>query len=82
ADGCDVQRGAPRRAQGFRLGFALALMIVTALLLTYMHAPKIAKLAPFTQEPLSQYVTAVNDGRAWLDNTLMQAVEARLGDES
>ena len=60
---------APRRG-GFRAGFRLAVVICVGALAVYLMAPKIVSLWPDAEAPLTQYVQAVDDGRATLSATV------------
>ncbi|WP_122072692.1 zinc-ribbon domain-containing protein [Pseudophaeobacter sp. EL27] len=57
----------PPRKSGFTRGFALALLVVLALLMVYSNAPQIAEILPQADPYLSSYVTWVDQMRLWLD---------------
>lgn len=56
-----------RNRRGFRLGFSLVLVIAIFALLTYTNAPLLADRVPALAPMLESYVTAVDQGRLWLD---------------
>ncbi|MBM7066326.1 zinc-ribbon domain-containing protein [Actibacterium sp. 188UL27-1] len=74
-----IQQHRMKRARGFRLGFGGSLIIVTALLVLYLHAPTVVQTVPQLEASLVQYVDLVNQGRVWLDQLVTNAVTARLG---
>jgi predicted Zn finger-like uncharacterized protein len=55
------------RKSGFTRGFALALLIVLAMVMVYANAPQIAEILPQADPYLSSYVTWVDKMRLWLD---------------
>lgn len=64
-----------RRRSGFRLGFSLTVLLLAALTLIYVYAPKIAEALPQTTAFLDSYVNWVNGLRLALDGWLQRAVE-------
>ncbi len=64
-----------RRRSGFRLGFSLTVLLMAALTLIYVYAPKIAEALPQTTAFLDSYVNWVNGLRLALDGWLQRAVE-------
>lgn len=57
----------PRRKSGFSRGFAIVILLVLALVLTYTNAPQIAEVLPQADPFLSSYVAWVDQTRLWLD---------------
>ncbi|WIY26244.1 zinc-ribbon domain-containing protein [Parasedimentitalea psychrophila] len=57
----------PRRKSGFSRGFALVILLMLALVLTYTNAPQIANTLPQADPYLSSYVASVDKARLWLD---------------
>ena len=57
----------PRRRSGFARGMAVALILGIVLLMTYLHAPRIAQTVPQADPMLSAYVALVDQARLWLD---------------
>lgn len=77
-DGTDkpvVDTRPARRARGFRLGFGLMLLVAAALLMAYVYSPQLAERFPEMTEQLSNYVSAVDSGRVWLDSTATNLIE-------
>jgi len=56
-----------RRKSGFSRGFAVVILLVLALVLTYTNAPQIADTLPQADPYLSTYVAWVDQARLWLD---------------
>jgi hypothetical protein len=52
---------------GFRSGFRLAIITFGLAALVYALAPRLAASIPAAEAPLTQYVSAVNMARVWLD---------------
>ncbi|WP_417700419.1 zinc-ribbon domain-containing protein [Pseudophaeobacter sp.] len=61
------EQSAPRRKSGFTRGFALAILLVVVLVMTYSNASQIAEAVPQADPYLSSYVTWVDQARLWLD---------------
>lgn len=61
--------------RGFRIGFGLALIIFAILIYLYAFGSGVSESVPALQEPLTQYRTAVDSGRVWLDGTAQMLVE-------
>ena len=61
---------------GFRLGFALALLIAALALALYMQADRIGQAIPSLDAPLDAYRDRVNDMRIALDGLARSAAEA------
>ena len=57
----------PRRKSGFSRGFAIVILLVLVLVLTYTNAPQIAEVLPQADPFLSTYVAWVDQARLWLD---------------
>ncbi|MCD9148224.1 zinc-ribbon domain-containing protein [Pseudophaeobacter flagellatus] len=58
---------APRRKSGFTRGFALVILLVVVLVMTYSNASQIAEVIPQADPYLSSYVTWMDQARLWLD---------------
>lgn len=56
--------------RGFRRGFSLTLLVGAILLAVYAFSPQIAQRIPALEQPLNGYVSVVNAGRAWLDESM------------
>lgn len=70
---------------GFRRGFLTMILLAVIGLLIYTFAPKIAGAVPALDGALSAYVELINQGRAWLDQTvggLIGASDGMSGDGS
>ena len=66
-----VRAETKRKKKGsFRRGFALAIILIVLLTLTYANAPKIAETVPQAGPALNIYVDWVDQGRIWLDAKL------------
>lgn len=65
---------APRKS-GFTRGFALAVLVIVAMVMVYSNAPQIAEQIPQADPYLSSYVTWVDQARLWLD-TQVKALQA------
>ncbi|WP_050932181.1 zinc-ribbon domain-containing protein [Aestuariivita boseongensis] len=61
-----LMEDAPRKS-GFARGFAIPLLVVTALVLIYATAPRIADAVPALGPVLNSYVLLVDQLRVWLD---------------
>ena len=64
------------QGSGFRLGFALALLVAAALLVLYVQAERIGDTAPALAPALGAYRDGVNDIRIGLDGLARSAAEA------
>lgn len=56
-----------RQRRGFRTGFMTVLLVFAVLAVVYVLAPRLAAAVPALEGPLQSYVTAVDQGRVWLD---------------
>lgn len=57
----------PPRRGSFLRGFAVALLLVAAMVLIYTNAPRIADAVPGADPMISAYVALVDQARIWLD---------------
>jgi len=64
----DLVQDRPRR--GFRAGFVLPVLFVTAAAAVYLLAPALAEAVPALRAPLSGYVDSVNALRGWIAATV------------
>ncbi|MFM7323760.1 MAG: hypothetical protein ACKO4L_02340 [Nodosilinea sp.] len=64
--------------RGFRLGFALVLVVAAALGLVYVNAARIIAELPAAEPVIAPYAAAVDEGRLWLDAQLQRLID-RLG---
>lgn len=75
--GADAEEQVIRnRRRGFRVGFALALLIAAALILIYVYAPAIAARVPALETFLVGYVDWANRSIEWLDGVLESLLNA------
>lgn len=58
------------KKSGFKRGFVMVVLIAIVLAAIYIFAPNIAKAIPQVDPIISSYVTAVDQGRSWLDGHL------------
>lgn len=73
---------APERRRSFRRGFALPVFLAALGLLAYSNAPRISEKFPQAAPAMLRYVTAVEDGRVWLDGqvrVLVAWIEEKTG---
>ncbi|QQA42402.1 zinc-ribbon domain-containing protein [Pelagovum pacificum] len=71
----EAEAVAREKRKGFRLGFGIVLLIAAAAIMTYLRAPDIANAVPAAQPALESYVTTVDRGRVWLDQTVLSLLE-------
>ncbi|SIO43304.1 MJ0042 family finger-like domain-containing protein [Rhodovulum sp. ES.010] len=64
---------------GFRLGFALVVLIGAAAVAVYLFAPSIAGLHPALDGPIQAYVEAIDGARLWLHAKMPEALEGVTG---
>lgn len=72
AHGTHAPQEVKKRKRGFRRGFALMILIVSAMALIYIFAPQIAQKVPQADPYLSSYVTWVDGLRVMLDVQLQR----------
>ncbi len=70
-----AQTYSPRRASGYRLGFALTLLIFAAGLLAFVFAPQISAKVPQIAPYLERYVAEVDVARLWLDQQIQTVIK-------
>ena len=58
------------RSGGFARGFAFVILIAVVLAGLYVAAPKLAEAVPALADPLAAYVSAVDEGRLWIDRQI------------
>ena len=66
---------AQRRRSGFRVGFTFMMLVLVAIILTYLFAPQIARAVPSLEPALAAYVDWANAMRLSLDGSLSRATE-------
>ena len=64
------------RGGGFRLGFAMALLLAALGLALYVQGPRLADAVPALKQAISSYRDGVNEVRIALDDLARTAVEA------
>lgn len=65
-----LNRSPRHKAGGFTRGFAVAIILVVALMMIYANAPAIADSLPEADPMLSAFVALVDQGRFWLQETI------------
>lgn len=68
--------GRAAEAQGFRRGFAVALLIAVIGLAVYVSAPRIVAMVPAAEGTVAAYVGAVDSARLWLDGMMRSATQS------
>ncbi|MCO8145517.1 zinc-ribbon domain-containing protein [Rhodovulum tesquicola] len=63
------------RRSGFRLGFALVVLVAALAVGAYLLAPQIAELHPALDAPMAGYVGAIDGLRLWLRALLPRSVD-------
>lgn len=71
----DTEMAVREHRRGFRLGFALMLLIAAILMLLYVYAPVLAARVPALEGPLLAYLEWVNGLRDWFDALLSRGVD-------
>jgi len=66
---------------GFRLGFALIIILAAVLFLTYIYAPQITEKLPASERYISSYAEKVDSMRLWLDH-LMKTATQKISDDA
>lgn len=56
-----------RKKRGFRTGFLVVLLLAVVLVCVYVFAPAIINAVPALENWMIRYVSAVDQGRVWLD---------------
>ena len=74
----DEDEPEPRRRSrsGFRLGFAIVLLLSALMAMVYVYAPRIIAEVPQSETYVRAYADAVDDGRLWLDRNLNRVLDA------
>ncbi|MEM9031709.1 MAG: hypothetical protein AAGB18_03610, partial [Pseudomonadota bacterium] len=70
------QELARKRRGGFRLGFALVLLVTAALIAVYLYAPTLGARFPTFEPMLAAYVDWANGMRQSIDGTLENSINA------
>ena len=68
--------------RGFRLGFAIILILATMLFLAYAYAPLIIEKVPASESLMNSYVEKINSLRVWLDQVMQSATDKMSGDST
>lgn len=64
-----------QQRSGFRRGFFSVIGVAVLLAALYQTAPRLSANFPALTTPLARYVSAVNEGRSWLDGQLRAGIE-------
>lgn len=63
------------RRSGFGRGFSMIILLAAAGLLVYVFAARLITAIPTLEEPVTQFVTAVDAGRLWLDQQMQVVID-------
>jgi hypothetical protein len=69
-----ADEGEKSSGRGFRMGFALVLLVAAGLALAYVYAPRIVVAVPASEPVMTPYVDAVDSARLWLDLRLQDLI--------
>lgn len=71
----DIDPNDMERGGGFWGGFIIVITAVAVLVGAYVYAPQIARAVPAMNPMLNSYVTAVDNGRVWLNGQVVSALQ-------